>query len=1150
MTAERGECRTLVSCTPSFSINSDLSVHVSHRPEVTVHIFTTSSPALLDSGASISAISEDFFSELKKIAPTPKSLSILPVTGVTISTAVRSRSRKITHQVLIPIQLYGNEAPGVFLVVPHLTTSLILGDDWLTQHGVIINYLTKEIEFPYWKKSCPFLVDKEKFSSSQNTHLNVSFTSESLLPTALEHCLSSIISYDKFSILKRSTDLSIRCLTEESTKTTVSEKQFKEHLASITSIDKDCSDQLVHLLAEFHDIFSDCPGLNNVYTCSFDVTENVPFKIKPYPIPFSRRPAVEKELDRMLKWGVIERSSSPYSNPIVCVGKADGSVRLCLDARRINQLILPMRDSSPPLDELLSCFGGKKMFSSLDFTAGYWQVPLHPTVRKYTAFVYNGKTYHFCVVPFGLNISNTAFGHALESVLNIQVSEEQDDQMKDLHIYVDDLLISTTTFPKHLLQLRILFTKIRMSGMTLKLAKCEFLRQKIKFLGHIISPFGLSMDPEKLRAIHEFPQPRSKKELQSFVGFVNFYRKFACNHASIISPLIDIIKKGEKWRFGKTELEMFENVKKSFTEVYLCHPCFDRPFYLQTDASKLGLGAELFQLSNDGERHTIAFASKTLNAAEKNYSITELELLSIVFACGKFRVFILGYPVYVLTDHQALTFLFQCRLRNSRLTRWTLLLQEFNLQIKYIPGIENVVDALSRNPVGRDEEGDPLSNLPSIMGITSKAVLSQYQLHLKTFSSILLSQREDINLSQIIDSVKSNLDSPWLSHYCIFENVLFYRRHPTTSQWLVCVPSKRVDELIVNVHCHFGHVGPKKCILSIRDFCYFKKLYSRVRLLVRQCDVCQRAKVSTTRTEGELKPVLANVPLGRLLVDIYGPLPLGWNQVRYIFVVLDNFSRFVRLYPIKKATAVTVTNRMVSDYIGTYGVPRCVVSDHGVQFVSKVWQRSLSSLGVPPTTISVYHPQSNPAERVMRELGRMFRTYCHNQHTEWPRYINYIEWVLNNTVHEATGYTPQELFSAVDKYNPFSKVISFPLQVPVQQKTKFILAREVQLSHAERRKQRHDRQGPSTEFTIGMLVLVRTHRLSSAVDRTISKFFLLYEGPYVIVKKSTNVYTVADPDTQHVQGTYNVIHLRQYYTTASNPLQQAEAVAVSQIPKE
>lgn len=278
--------------------------------------------------------------------------------------------------------------------------------------------------------------------------------------------------------------------------------------------------------------------------------------------------------------------------------------------------------------------------------------------------------------------------------------------------------------------------------------------------------------------------------------------------------------------------------------------------------------------------------------------------------------------------------------------------------------------------------------------------------------------------------------------------------------------------------------------------------------------------------------------LDRVLVDLYGPLPPGWNRVRYIFVVLDNFSRLVRLYPIKKATACTVTNRIIDYYIETYGKHKCVVSDHGVQFTSKVWQSRLTNLGVPPTKTSVYHPQSNPSERVMRELGRFFRTYCHKHHTEWPRFVNYIEWVLNNTVHEATGHTPQELFLNLERYNPFSSVISFPLRVPIQQRTKMIMAREIQESHAERRKRKHDQRERPTSFEIGTNVLIRAHRLSSAVDRQIGKFFLLYEGQFTFIRRNNqNAYTVVDPISKRVHGTYNVIHLRQYRSPDSTPIE-------------
>lgn len=1150
MDAEPNECLNVPFCNSFPPTFPDLPLHVAHRPEVQVDIFGKAHSALLDSGASVSAISEEFFSEIKTRAPTKKSLSILPVTGVTISTAVRGRSRKITRQVFIPLRVFERDAPGIFLVVPHLATPIILGDDWLTRHGVVLDYLSHQIHFPRWEKSYSFQIDTGNVPATQITKLDLRTSTELVFKSEIEYCLSSLKSCHKFSTPDniRPIDIQLNCIDNERPLNPTPNKPLEDRIDSSEHVPKCQKEKIVRLLEDFQDVFSDQPGRNKLYVCRFDVSEDIPFKVKPYPIPFSRRPAVQTELNRMLDWGVIERCSSPYANPIVCVGKPDGSVRLCLDARRINRLIVPMRDSSPPLDELLARFSGKTVFSSIDFTAGYWQVMLHHDVRKYTAFIFEGRTYQFCVVPFGLNISNTAFGKALEAVLQLPVGDH-DDQMNDLHIYVDDLMISSISFEDHIQRLNILLQKIRRSGMTLKLSKCEFLRQRIKFLGHIITPTGMQMDPAKLQAIREFPVPRNRKEIQSFVGFVNFYRKFSANYASTIGPLIDLIKKNTPWKFGYEELKLFNRIKESFTEKFLCHPNFDHVFYLQTDASKIGLGAELFQLSTEGERQTISFASRTLNAAERNYSITELELLSIVFACEKFRVFILGYPIHVLTDHQALTFLFHCRLRNARLTRWTLLLQEFNLQVEYIPGSENIIDALSRNPAGRDHEKSIES--PCILMTTPDKVVTEYRRNLKSFRSVLTSQMQDDKLAKIVQNLSecSTNESPLFEHYTLVEGVLFYRRHHSSDQWLVCVPSHRIEELILQVHRHFGHVGPKKTTRAIRDFCFFKGFQRRIRSTVQTCNICQRAKPSTVRIEGELKSVLSEVPLGRILVDLYGPLPPGWNQVRYIFVVLDNFSRFVRLYPIKKATAVTVTNRMINDYIGTYGTPRCIVSDHGVQFTSKVWQTRLSDLGIPPTMTTVYHPQSNPAERIMRELGRLFRTYCYENHTDWPHYVRYVEWVLNNTVHEATGHTPQELFLKVERYNPFSAVVSFPLRVPLEEKSKLTMAREIQLSHAERRKRRHDQKGPPTSFVIGTQVLVRTHRLSSTIDRTINKFFLLYEGPFKIIKRTAeNAYTVVDPVTEKIRGTFNVVHLRRYLAP-KGILQQAEAIAVPKSPR-
>lgn len=1122
----QSQCTTpVISPVPNFQEGP----FVDKRPGLPVSIYNVTFQALLDTGASISAISEQTLALIIRNVPEGQRLSILPVTGVTITTAVHGRSRKVIKQVLLPLLISGNVSDCICLVVPHLAASIILGDDWLTQNHIRLDYSDRASHFPLWKINVPFSRFTNESTNQANAFFTLSVSPNDCVRSVTDHCISSVDTVSEQLKCRpfENAICSIHVTTDEEFEVF---DHIKDHLQSIPSLTSDQLTRVIAVFHQYHHIFRTRPGLNSMYTCRFRVIEDVPFKVRPYPIPFARRPAVEKELTRMLSWGVIERCSSPYSNPILCVGKVDGSVRLCLDARRINRIILPMRDSSSPLDELLTRFGGKSLFSNIDFVSGYWQVPLHVDVRKYTAFVYDGRTYQFRVVPFGLNVSNTVFQQALEAMLANPCDAQEDQILNDLHIYVDDLLVSSSSFDDHLCRLSLLFKKISVSGMTLKFSKCAFFRNEIKFLGHVITPLGMSMDPCKLTAVRDFPCPRNKKELQSFIGFCNFYRKFANHHASLISPLIDLIKKDVPWRFGDKEKVIFNSVKAAFDERFLSHPDFKSDFYLQTDASHVGLGAELFQLNTLSERQTIGFASRTLKAAERNYTVTELELLSVVFACDKFRVLILGHPIHVFTDHKALTFLFRCRLRNARLTRWTLALQEFDLRIQYITGPSNIIDVLSRNPPNRDaHENESFS--PCIFITTPKRLLAEYESRITSFNHIILEQRMDMKLFKIIESLSSERSSQMaiVGRYSLYKNVLFYRRHLNSDKWLVCVPTHRIVDLILNFHQHFGHVGPKKCIAAIRDVCYFRGCNRNVLRVVRSCEICQRVKFSTVRVEGEMQHVMAHAPLDRICVDLYGPLPSGWNNVKYIFVILDCFSRFVRLFSIKRSTAVIVTNRMILDYIGIYGTPKTVVSDHGVQFVSKVWRTRLSELGVSVTTTSVYHPQSNPAERVMRELGRLFRTYCHDIHTEWPSYVQYIEWVLNNTIHESTGFTPRELFLTGERYSPIYEAVECPPGTSEDLNVKLTMADEVQRSKAEKRRLRHDQQGKPCIFNIGDKVLVRTHHQSSAVDKRIHKFFLLYEGPFVVAAvRQRNAYEVYDPDTKSIRGTFNVIFLRKY----------------------
>lgn len=357
------------------------------RPEIIVSLFNQQHTALLDSGASVSAISESLYKTIKN-DPSKFKIPIYPLTGVFLSTALTGKTSKISIQIFVTIHMNDQSLNAVLLVVPQLTVPLILGNDWLGEHNVLLDYHTRSVSFPSLNFKIPFVSSKHPHSNTaRTTPLNNIQINDSL------NCIDIPVSHTDSSEINSPTN---------------NKTSFDIPLEPTQR------DQFNCLITQYQHIFQDRPGLHKHYSYKFNVIDDKPFKLKPYPVPFFRRPAFLHELKRMIEWGVVERSDSPYNNPILSVQKPDGSMRLCLDARRLNSIISPTRDYSPPIEEILAKFNNKLYFSTLDFASGYWQIPLDPSVRKYTSFLYDGRSYQFCVVPFGLNISNAAFGKRLE----------------------------------------------------------------------------------------------------------------------------------------------------------------------------------------------------------------------------------------------------------------------------------------------------------------------------------------------------------------------------------------------------------------------------------------------------------------------------------------------------------------------------------------------------------------------------------------------------------------------------------------------------------------------------------------------------------------------------------------------------------------
>ncbi|XP_025266372.1 uncharacterized protein LOC112638592 [Camponotus floridanus] len=416
----------------------------------------------------------------------------------------------------------------------------------------------------------------------------------------------------------------------------------------------------------------------------------LPIKQRYRPRNPAMQAVINTEVDKMLEAGVIEPSNSAWSSPVVLVRKKDGAFRFCIDFRKLNQASEKDAYPLPHITATLDKLRGAKYLSTLDLKDGYWQVPLDPDSRPATAFTIPGRgLLQFRIMPFGLHSAPATFQRLLDNV----------GPDLDLHVlvYLDDIIIVSRTFKEHLTHLKEVFRRLRQTRLQLNVDKCHFCRDRLKYLGHIVDQEGIRTDPDKMSAIKNWPAPTTVRQVRQFLGMASWYRRFVPNFSAIAAPITRLTRKNTRLTWAGEEQNAFQRLKDMLTTApVLACPDFNRPFILQTDASTQGLGAA--QNLEQGER-VIAYASRTLNQAEKNYSATELECLAVVWAIRRMRDYLEGYRFTVVTDHQSLKWLQRLEAPTGRLGRWVFELQQFDFDIRYRKGALNkVADALSRQP--------------------------------------------------------------------------------------------------------------------------------------------------------------------------------------------------------------------------------------------------------------------------------------------------------------------------------------------------------------------------------------------------------------------------------------------------------------------
>lgn len=1015
---------------------------------------------LVDSGAEICAISEEYYNKIVKDNP---KIPIIPLTGLSIHNATGNKPTKVTKQILLPIEIGKEQIQTPFIVINNLNEKGIIGSDFLEVSNSTIDYekrqLTVKIDNEIYK--IPF----SRKNSLQPIHLRAISTQSITEP------LDQI----QYNILP-------------------------DHIQR--NIDK-----LIH---QYPEVFRDTPGEIKGYECVIRLKNDKPVNQRPYPIPITKREAVEKEVKRMLDMDIIKQSRSPYSVPIVPVFKKNGDVRLCLDARKINEHIIPDRECPMTIESIFSKFEKIKCISTLDLRSGYWQVKLAEKSMDLCSFLINGRNYSFKRMPFGLNISGSEFQKSMDIVLGPLLQSF-------VTIYVDDILITSEDENSHYEHIKMVLEKFKTYNVTVNIDKCQFFRKQVSFLGHIISTEGIKMDNDKIKTIQDFKTPSKKKEIQSYLGFLNFYRKYVKNFAHIIEPLIELTRNGVNWKWEEKHQRAFEESKQAFlNDVIITFPDFSKPLYINTDASNVAIGGELYQILDNNERATLGYASRTLKSPETRYTTTEIEALALVYCCNKFRQYILGHRTIIQTDHHALTFMKSCRLTNGRLTRWTLALQEYDLEVQYISGKDNIVaDTLTRYPRVNEEREEVRISI-------NKIKKSEYSTELKKLIGNLANlQRSDIKLKRIINTKNE--------HVTIKDKIVFVKGK-TENNWRVVIPGQIANMITQETHEIMGHPGRYKTYHALKRICIFKNMHKIAASVVRNCDSCQKSKPINYQSSGPTKSHKPKTPFETVSIDLMGPLPTGRGGTHYILAILDTFSKYIRLYALKKASAKAIINRLEQDYIPNTGKPQSILTDNGTQFTGKLWKTKLHELNIIIKHSTKYHPQSNPVERYNREIGRLLRTYCYDQHTKWPNYLENIEDWMNKVRSEVTEMTPWEIIKGEIPKQPLEDIIKFPEQMQKEVKKEEIV--QMVASRIKKKAEKLEskqKNKKNIEYKVGQYVLIRNHDLSNAHNKEIKKLFHIFNGPFIITRiVGKNTLAIKDTSTQREE-LINVSEVRPYY---------------------
>ncbi|CAF3126930.1 unnamed protein product [Rotaria sp. Silwood2] len=804
---------------------------------------------------------------------------------------------------------------------------------------------------------------------------------------------------------------------------------------------------------------------------AIDTSTHPPIYTPPYRVSYKDEQLQREEIDKLLKQGIIEESVSPWSSPIVLVKKKDGSVRFCIDFRKLNNITTKDAFPMPRIDDIFDHLSQAEYYTTIDFKSGYFQVGLDPKDRPKTAFSTRDQHYQFTVLPQGVTNGPPAFQRIVSQILG-------STRWQYSLAYLDDVIIYSPTFDQHLIHLDDILTRLNDANFRLNVNKCQIARTSIDYLGHNIEHRNIRPNADNIRALEKTSQPTTAKEAFRFVKAAEYYRKFIPNFSTIAQPLHKYAPTTKDQRLKKSqatpitlsddELNAFNTLKRILTyDLVLRIPNPNLPFKIHTDASRIGIGAVLMQTHSNGDL-PVAYLSKKFTATQMNWPATEQECYAIIYAIEKWHKYLDGRPFVIETDHKPLLPFNLKQQLNAKCERWRLKLQQYQFTIRYIKGKHNTVaDYLSRSPVENesiDEDDHIITN--------SKATQTDHPTNNQIIAPVItraqakrqVNSRPDCPpTTQACDSQqRRNIDLP-VEHSCsvppeqlprttnnddvnkilpftlehlkelqyqdvelknIIDNIHRYPEYVMENDILMknastpvpVVPKGRIRSDIIKIYhdtpANGAHFGRTRTVQKIQQRYFWPNMTSGIKNHIKSCIPCLQNNHLRRKPPGTLQPIKPPEGIWQLLtMDFHGPItPTTKQGNRYIISLTDVMSKFVIAKAVRDATATTAAHFLTEEVILKYGTPKCILTDNGTHFTAEMMNQLFKKLGIVHLYSTPYHPMTNgQVERYNATMDSKIAALSNEKRTDWDQQLPFVTFNYNTTIHTTSGFIPFEM---------------------------------------------------------------------------------------------------------------------------------------------